>query len=104
MFGRHAKGERVSTLLRALLSPPEEKTMSETIINTCDICGNDYQFGPHRYEGKTIPCYQLSVCMTCYEGNWDGWAPHLEGKVLEHLKSRGLPIPMRNDSGWLPRE
>jgi len=22
---------------------------------TCDACGTSYQFGPHLYDGKTIP-------------------------------------------------
>lgn len=69
----------------------------------CDTCGTSYQFGPHVYEGKYIPMYQINVCMTCWDANWDGWAPHLEKKVMANLKAKGLPIPARNEKGWLPR-
>jgi len=42
--------------------------------------------------------------MTCWEANWDGWAPHLEAKVTARLKAKGLPLPARNAKGWLPRD
>lgn len=70
----------------------------------CDLCGSEYQFGPHIYNGKYIARYKLAVCMPCYEGNWDGWAPHYEENILKHLKSKELPIPERNSNGWLPRD
>ena len=78
--------------------------MPDKIMRECDLCRNNYQMGPHRYEGKFIPRYQLSVCGTCYDGNWDGWAPHLEATLLAHLKKKGLSEPTRNAKGWFPRE
>ena len=60
--------------------------------------------GRHKYDGKQIPRYSLDVCSTCYEGNWDGWTPHYESKILLHLKEKGLPMPERNDNGLLPRD
>lgn len=80
--------------------PPAE----DTFMMNCGLCGRAFQYGPHRYEGKHIPRYQLTVCEPCWQGNWDGWAPHLEAQIIEHLQARGLPIPPRNENGWLPRE
>lgn len=73
-------------------------------MQRCDLCGSEYQFGPHTYDGKYIERYQLGVCRPCYEGNWDGWAPDYEEKILNHLKNKGLPVPERNSKGWLPRD
>ncbi|GGP74495.1 hypothetical protein GCM10009347_43070 [Shewanella algicola] len=71
---------------------------------SCDLCSANFQMGPHLYEGKIIPTYGVQVCNTCYQVNWDGWAPHFESKIIEIAKSKDLPIPNRNDDGWLPRD
>lgn len=73
-------------------------------MSRCFLCENEYQMGPHMYEGKFISRYQFGVCMSCYNRNWDGWAPHHEGKILSHLRSKGLHVPKRNSKGWLPRD
>ncbi len=79
--------------------------MSEhKIMDTCFMCGSPFQMGPHLYEGEFIRHYQVSICSTCYKGNWDGWAPHYEHRLVAHLKKNGLPIPERNAKGWLPRD
>ncbi len=71
---------------------------------TCTTCGSEYQMGRHIYGGKQIPRYQMGVCKSCYEANWDGWAPDYEGKIITHLEEKGLPVPERNNKGWLPRD
>lgn len=69
------------------------------------FCGNQsFQMGHGLYDGKYIRRYDISVCMSCWRGNWDGWAPHYEKLLIAHLKEKGLPIPERNEKGWLPRE
>lgn len=79
--------------------------MSEhKFIKLCFMCGSEYQMGPHQYDGKYIPKYQIGVCRGCYDGNWDGWAPHCEEKLIAHLKKQSLPVPERNEKGWLARE
>ncbi len=79
--------------------------MSEhKIMDSCFMCGRQFQMGPHRYDGKFISGYQISVCWACYEGNWDGWAPHWEQILVAHLKKNKLLIPERNAKGWLPRD
>ena len=45
---------------------------NDKIMLQCSLCGTAYQMGPHRYEGRFIPKYQLGVCGVCYDGNWDG--------------------------------
>jgi hypothetical protein len=76
----------------------------EKFMFSCDVCGNQYQHGPHRYEGHKLRIYgDIFCCDLCWEGNWDGWAPHYEDVLLKHLKEKGLPEPKRNEQGLLPR-
>lgn len=70
----------------------------------CFICGNGFQIGAGRYDGKYIPRYKINVCRVCYDYNWDGWAPAFEKKLIAHLKKEGIPIPKRNKKEWLPRD
>lgn len=70
----------------------------------CELCHSEFQFGPHRYDGKHIARYQMTVCRTCYQANHDGWAPAWEERVLAVLKEKGLPVPERNAEGYLPRD
>lgn len=74
------------------------------VILRCFMCDSEYQMGPHRYDGKYIPRYKINVCKICYGGNWDGWAPHYEDKLIEHLKKESIPIPEKNEKGWFPRD
>lgn len=77
---------------------------NDKIMLTCDVCGQKYQHGPHRYEGHKLALYGgISCCDGCWQFNWDGWAPHHEAKLIAHLKEKGLPVPPRNAKGYLPR-
>lgn len=78
--------------------------MREAIYFRCQLCGRSYQSGPGRYEGKTIPRFQLSVCGSCYDTNHDGWGPVVESAFERHLMDRGIPFPERNARGWYPRD
>lgn len=76
----------------------------KAIVFQCDVCGSDYQSGPHRYEGHRLHLYgDIWCCDTCWKGNHDGWAPHYEPVLLEHLRRQGLPEPPRLPNGLLPR-
>jgi hypothetical protein len=68
----------------------------------CGLCGTSFPFGPHRYDGKYLPHYELHVCRTCLDSNWDGIASHHEEKLVAHLKNRGIPLPARNANGGYP--
>jgi hypothetical protein len=74
------------------------------VIYRCEVCGQEFQYGPYVYNGKFIPAYQIMVCSGCYASNWDGWAPQFEAAVKRKLTEEGLPIPARNPKGWLPRD
>jgi hypothetical protein len=77
----------------------------DKFVFNCDVCGSAYQYGPHRYEGHGLKLYgEIFCCGTCWEANWDGWAPHYEKVLVAHLERQGLPIPTRNSQGLLPRE
>jgi hypothetical protein len=71
---------------------------------TCDVCGNDVRYEPHRYNARRNQTYDIMVCDICYQANWDGWAPQYEDRVTRKLKERGVPLPQRNEHGLLPRE
>jgi hypothetical protein len=73
-------------------------------MQKCETCGHEFQFGPNLYDGKHIPRYNITVCMTCWKSNWDGWAPRLELQVTAKFVEKGLPIPERNAEGLLPRD
>lgn len=71
---------------------------------SCDVYGRAYQHGPHRYEGHRLALYGNAFCCdSCWTGNWDGWGPREELKLLGILKEKNLPTPQRNEKGWLPR-
>ena len=81
----------------------DKKFDANAIVLPCELCGSVYQFGPHIYDGKTISIYKLSVCMSCFKVNWDGWGPIREVAFVNHLKENSLPLPHRNKSSWYPR-
>ncbi len=73
-------------------------------MQTCEVCGESFQFGPHVYDGRYIATYRLRACNTCYRGNWDAWAPQFEDAVTQHLRAAGDALPARSSKGWLPRD
>lgn len=74
------------------------------ITYPCFTCGGEFRFGPHVYDGHHIGAYQINVCRPCWGGNWDGWTPRHESKLLARLRELSLPIPTRNAAGYLPRD
>ena len=68
----------------------------------CFFCGKSFQMGQGVYAGRYIPDYKITCCKTCAAGNWDGIALMYEKKLIEHLEAEGIPIPSRNDAGYLP--
>lgn len=77
---------------------------SDSKTHQCFTCGNKFQFQEHVYDGKYIASYDIEVCMSCWNSNWDGWAPHYGDKIILHLKKNGRLIPQMNAKGFLPRD
>jgi hypothetical protein len=71
-------------------------------MKQCFVCGLSYQYGAHNYGGKHIRLYEVDVCLICWKANHDGWSPAFEGRILQHLKDKGISQPQRNKKGWLP--
>ena len=78
--------------------------MDQPYMETCFLCGEQFQFSAGVYAGAHISGYKVMVCGICYDGNREGWASHREWQLIAHLKREGTPVPPRNAQGWLPRE
>lgn len=76
--------------------PEDKKT------HVCFTCEGRFQHEEHIY-GRYIERYQIEVCSTCWQFNWDGWPSDRAEKIIKHLKEKGLPVPPMNTKGWLPR-
>ena len=63
----------------------------------CFICQRDTA-------ERHIRRYDMNVCRACWDRNWDGWPREDEPRILDRLAARGLPVPVRNVLGLLPRE
>lgn len=70
----------------------------------CFICGAIHYQGAGVYPLIKVSGYELFCCKTCYDGNWDGWNPRHEPKLLARLAELGVEPPPRTEEGWLPRE
>jgi hypothetical protein len=70
----------------------------------CDSCGRLFEYAMGRYRGRPVPAYGIIVCDGCYEGNWDGWGPAREPKIIARMTELGRPLPPRNEEGLLPRD
>lgn len=68
----------------------------------CDLCNMSFQFGPHKYDGKYLSQYKMSVCQSCLRGHWDGVGPSHEEQFKNHLEANNIPLPQRNAKGWFP--
>jgi hypothetical protein len=78
--------------------------IEDKIMIKCDLCNMSFQFGHHRYDGKHLASYNMSVCNSCLRGNWDGVGPAREEAFIKHLQTNNITLPARNDKGWYPLE
>ncbi len=71
------------------------------IMISCFLCDREFQFGPHRYEGRAIaPWGSIPICDACLAGNHDGIVLERHPKLKAHLEERGISITL-NKKGWL---
>lgn len=66
----------------------------------CFLCGHDFQFGPHRYDGIAFGEWDIAICTTCHSASWDGVGPIYDAKLAQHLTALGI-TPRRNAKGWI---
>ncbi|WP_375209110.1 hypothetical protein [Hyphomonas jannaschiana] len=66
----------------------------------CALCGQQTRFGPHVYEGRPIPLWNVFLCNICDSSNHDGIVPHMHPKFIGELKASGAPM-MLNEDGFL---
>jgi hypothetical protein len=74
----------------------------ETDTMPCDVCAVMKRAGPAIFELFKNQTYDIFVCATCRDSNRDGWAPHLEDKVLARLQAANQPVPPRLPNALLP--
>ena len=44
-------------------------------MTPCFLCKRAFQFGPHIYNGRRIPRWDIMICHPSERGNWDGVVP-----------------------------
>ena len=66
----------------------------------CFLCKQSFPFGFGVYRGRPIPAWKITVCDTCYKGNWDGVVLELHPRLKDHLKDKKIEI-IRNEKGWV---
>ncbi len=79
-------------------------SVSKPFMYKCYLCGKEFQFSNHIYDGKFLAHYKMALCNSCYQGNWDGFTLHYEAQITMHLEENNIPIPPRNEDGLLPRD
>jgi hypothetical protein len=69
-------------------------------IETCFLCEQLFQFGPHAYVCKYIRQWDITVCNQCYASNHDGIVTEQHPRLIEHLNARKIPV-LLNEKAWL---
>jgi hypothetical protein len=67
---------------------------------TCIVCEQPRIFGPHRYDAHRVRGWDVMICNSCRNGNWDGIVPN--DALLERLKAAGVTKIQYNEKGWIP--
>lgn len=75
-------------------------TADPKFVAQCFLCKQGFQFGPHTYKGRRIPAWDIMICESCDNGNWDGVVPHTHPDLIQHLEKQGIGIRL-NEKGWL---
>lgn len=72
-----------------------------THYEKCFLCERQFQYGPHRYAGRSVGAWKVLVCENCEKMNWDGLVPDRHPRLIRHLKETGVEV-QPNERGWLP--
>jgi hypothetical protein len=88
------EGARVRKDLR------RQQFSADAVVCRCFLCRGQFQCGPGRYDGRSIPEWDIGVCDVCITSNWDGIMLGRYPHLVEHLKAKGIPIEL-NAKEWL---
>ena len=66
----------------------------------CFLCRNQFRFGMHHYDGRSVPTWGITICQNCESVNHDGIVPGSHPRLLEHMKANGIEV-RRNKKGWI---
>ncbi len=70
----------------------EQTADSFMVMIPCDLCGREFQSGPHRYAGRKVVSWDIMICETCDNMNWDGIDPRRHPELMRRLRAEGAPM------------
>ncbi|HEX3723307.1 MAG TPA: hypothetical protein VHV31_10975 [Nitrolancea sp.] len=62
------------------------------IMVPCGLCHREFQFGPHRYVGRWVRSWGISICDMCESANHDGIVPQQHPDLVRRLTDEGVPL------------
>lgn len=74
---------------------------TDAFMFPCFLCRRQFQFGPHRYDGRAIPTWGVRFCDVCISSNHDGIVPEAHPELMDQLARKGVTVTL-NARGWLP--
>ncbi len=74
--------------------------MKKAMTTQCFMCQSHVPFGNGNYQAKRILPWDIMVCDTCRQGNWDGIVPSSYPHFVKHLQDCGLSFEL-NKKGWI---
>lgn len=69
-------------------------------METCFVCGQQFQRGPHIYNGRMIRGWGELVCDPCIKINHDGIVSESRPHIIPALRSKGVE-PKLNANGFI---
>jgi hypothetical protein len=69
-------------------------------IETCDVCGQGFQFGPSIFRGRGVGTWGIKICDGCEKSNHDGLVPQTHRALLTTLQRQGVELTL-NNRGWI---
>lgn len=73
---------------------------NQQYIVQCILCKSGLPYGGHRYEGRYVCAWQVSICNGCEQANADGIVPGSHADLLGQLEKLGVDVRL-NERGWI---
>jgi hypothetical protein len=83
------------------LSEVIRDAMVQLPTEMCFFCKRVFAFGGDQSDGEYLQQLNLGICRWCRSSNEGGLNPHYEKRLLPYLWAKKLPIPSRNEKGFL---